>query len=98
MIDTDIIRDAADLYGITIQDITSPCRKRRMADARAVVCYLLHSCIGLSSPEIGRMLKRTHATVLYFNRRADDWVRTPRLNPRGAAAIKELRQRYSNKL
>lgn len=95
MIDQKIIRDAADLYGCTVADLKSPKRHRKYADARAVVCYILCQMRGWTYSEVGRTLHRTHSTVIYFNRRADEWLKLPILNPRGACAIKELVKRYN---
>jgi len=94
MIEQDIISDVADIYGIKASDILSRRRIRRYSDARTVVCYMLHTNLGLSTTEVGKMLNRTHATVIYLNRKAADWLRKPILNRRGACAIKELEKRY----
>lgn len=90
----DVIGDVADIYGITASDIVSQRRIRRFTDARAVVCYLLYYRKRMTLVEIAKMLNRTHATVIYFNRKAGDWLRTPMLNKRGASAIRELEERY----
>jgi len=97
MIEKDISRDAARMYGCTVADVKSRKRHRQYAEARAVVCYMLHSCMGWSSIETATLLNRTHATVLYYNNRACDWLKMPRLNPRGARVIKVLVERYKNK-
>ena len=97
MIEKDIIRDAAQMYGCTEEDVKSRKRHRQYAEARAVVCYMLYSFIGRSCTETATLLNRTHGTVLYFNNRACDWLNMPRLNPRGAEVIKVLVERYKNK-
>lgn len=94
MIEQDIMSDVADIYGITISDIKSRRRLRRYADARAVICYMLYSVKSMTLVEIAKMLNRTHASVIYFNRKAEDWLQTPLLNKRGACAIRELERRY----
>lgn len=94
MIEQDIINDVADIYGITPNDILSKRRIRRYVDARAVVSYLLYYIKGLTTTEVGKLLNRNHASVIYFNRKAEDWLRTPILNKRGASAIAELKKRY----
>lgn len=96
MIENDILRDAADLFGVTVEAVTSAMLHRQYADARAVVCYVLCSMRGMSTTEVGRMIHRTHATVIYYNRKADDWLRMPKLNRRGACAIRELENRYKD--
>jgi len=91
-----IISDVADLYGITQDDITSRKRHRRFADARAVICYIMCALDGYTFSEAGRSIHRTHASVIYFVRRASWWMRSPVLNQRAVAAIKELTKRYYN--
>jgi len=94
MIEQEIMSDVADIYGITVNDILSRRRLRRFADARAVICYLLCFTQGYSTTEVGRVLGRDHSSVVYFNKKTMDWLRTPFLNKRGACAIKELEKRY----
>jgi len=94
MIEQEIMSDVADIYGITVSDILSRRRLRRFADARAVICYLLCFTQGYSTTEAGRVLGRDHSSVVYFNKKTMDWLRTPIINKRGACAIKELEKRY----
>lgn len=94
MIEQDIISDVADIYRITVDNITSKRRIRRYVEARMVVSYLLCSMQGLTTTEVGDLLNCTHASVIYFRDKAKDWLRTPILNKRGADAIMELKKRY----
>lgn len=89
----DILRYVADIYGITVDDMVSKLRYRRYADARAVACYVLCSLNFYTFSEVGRLLHKSHATVMYHNSRASDWLRSTRLNPRGVAAIKEVEKK-----
>lgn len=94
MIEQEIISDVADIYGITVENILSRRRLRRYADARAVICYLLCFTQGYSTTEVGKVLNRNHSSIVYFNKKTRDWLRTPIINKRGACAIKELEKRY----
>lgn len=94
MIEQEIISDVADIYGITVENILSRRRLRRYADARAVICYLLCFTQGFSTTEVGKVLNRNHSSIVYFNKKTRDWLRTPIINKRGACAIKELEKRY----
>lgn len=85
-----IFRDVAKLYGVTITELKSRSRLRKYADARAVICYILCSQCKLSYSEVASMLNRTHATVIYFVKNAEGWLRVPAFNPKGANAINEL--------
>lgn len=97
MIEQEIISDVADLYGITVDNILSRRRIRRYVEARSVVSYILYYVKGMTTIEVGEILNRTHASILYFNRNAKDWLRTPLINERGACAIRELEKRYKTK-
>jgi chromosomal replication initiation ATPase DnaA len=89
-----IISDAAALYGITTADMTSPCRRRDMADARIVASYIAHKRLGVTKSEIARRLHRTHADIIHLIRAAEEWISQQYLNPRGANNIVELLNRY----
>lgn len=94
MIEQEIISDVADIYGITVDNILSRRRLRKYVDARCVISYVLYYVKKATLADIGRALNRTHATIIYFNKKAEDWVNSPILNKRGACAIKELEKRY----
>lgn len=98
MTERDIIRDAAMLYGCDTADLTSRKRHRKLVDARKVSAYILCALVGLPYSEVGRMLNRTHAAVIYFERQAEGWLHQPRLNPEGAARIRYIAKKYNIKL
>lgn len=85
-----IIKQVADLYGVSVEDVLSRKRDRIFADCRTVICYVL--CVGLGLPAIraGALLNRTHVTVLYHIAKGKDWLRMPMLNYRGAAVINDM--------
>lgn len=87
---TNIIKQAADMYGVHVKAVLSPCRRRELADCRAVICYVLVQRYRLSYSEAGRILERTHATVIYHVAKGWDWLEHPRLNPQGHEAIKTM--------
>lgn len=92
----DIIDKVAKIYSITVDDMTSKKRHRVYADARAVVCYVLCSLRFCTFSEVARLLHKSHATVIYHNHRACDWMQTPRINPRGYNVIREIEREYIN--
>lgn len=94
MNEQDIISDVADIYGITVDNILSKRRLRKYVDARCVISYVLYYVKSATLVDIAKRLNRTHATIIYFNKKADDWLRSPWLNKRGACAIRELEKRY----
>ena len=91
-----IISSAAKAFGITADELVSKKRYRSCADAKAVVCYVLCTLQSYKLIDVGHMLHICHATVIYHNRRAGDWLRNPLINPDGAKAIKEIEKEYIN--
>ena len=96
MIENEIISDVADFYGITASNILSKRRVRRYVDARTVVCYLLRYVCTMTTTEIGDVVHLDHTSVVYHNKKAQDWLNMPKLNDKGAKAIIELKKRYGN--
>jgi len=76
--------------GVTKGEMCRKDRKRRYADARAMVCYLTYFYTPMTLMAIGEMLGRGHAVVLYHIRKVSEWLDNPRLNPEGAMITKKL--------
>lgn len=55
-------------------DITTHTRKRPYIEARAIYYKLLRDNTHYSLTEIGKTMNKDHATVLYFTRKAKDWL------------------------
>jgi len=61
---TQIIADAAILYGVSESDIVGPRRFKRIVEARwAVMASLDH--MGWTTTRIGKRLNRDHTTILH---------------------------------
>ena len=90
-----IIHDTAAIYGVTVEELTSPCRRRELADARAVVSFIL-TTHGMGISETARLLHKRHASVIYHARRAAEWLERPILNRRAYDTIQTLLKRYYN--
>ncbi len=59
-----IIETVSKKYGIPVEDIRGTKRTREIANARHISIYLIRKLTNLSLPQIGKMLKRDHATVM----------------------------------
>ncbi len=59
-----IIDTVSKKYGIPVEDIRGTKRTREIANARHISIYLIRKLTNLSLPQIGKMLKRDHATVM----------------------------------
>lgn len=53
-----------DAWNVKASELQARNRTRRYTNPRQVLCYLLHEVVGLSYPEIGRMVHRDHSTVM----------------------------------
>jgi chromosomal replication initiation ATPase DnaA len=60
-----VLQETAKAFGFTAEDLRSARKPRKLAACRRVACFLLHDQLGLSYPEIGRVLERHHTSVLY---------------------------------
>lgn len=60
-----IIQDVCRAYGITEEELKSRTRRRHVAEARHMVCYLLASECRCALTHIGAILNRSHATVIH---------------------------------
>lgn len=85
-----IIKQVADLYGVSVGDVLSRKRDRIFADCRTVIFFSLCELHKMSHKQAGRIMHRTHADVVYHIAKAKDWINNPRLNMDGSAAILEM--------
>lgn len=69
-ISRDLIREAADLYGVAPVDIVGGKRTHAVSKARHAAAWLLRRT-GMSYPEIGRSIGCDHTSALYACRKID---------------------------
>ena len=61
-----IMRTVADYYGLSMEDITGPTRKREITVPRQIAMFLTREMTGMSLPQIGNVFGgRDHTTVLH---------------------------------
>lgn len=85
-----IIRRVADIYGVPVEAVLSPCRRRDLADCRTVICFVLVQRCGLTKVQTARIIGRKHPNVIYHVAKGWDWLDDPRLNRQGHEAIKTM--------
>ena len=68
-------------FGVTKEEILSRSRRRVLADARTVWCYVVRCRTGLSVLELGRIIDRTHVTVMYHIAKGAEYEKDRKLNP-----------------
>ena len=60
-----LILDVCGMYDITLENLTSKTRLRRVVEARFILFYILHKVQNRTSIEVGKMFNKDHATVLH---------------------------------
>jgi len=71
------IQRVADMFGVTMSDLTSAKRTQELAWARQVAMYVLRARTTLPYKQIGALLGgRDHSTVLYGVRRVKEEMST----------------------
>ena len=61
-----IMQTVSDYYGLTMEDLTGPTRKREITVPRQIAMYLTREMTGMSLPQIGNVFGgRDHTTVLH---------------------------------
>lgn len=88
------MQEVAEAYGITIDDLRGRWRAARIADARAVVFYLLNRHLHMSTTETGKFLFRDHATAMHGVRKVEDMFLWPKFYASEIAIIESIKQKY----
>jgi chromosomal replication initiator protein len=71
-----ILLAIARYYGVNADDLKARSRHKQIVEPRQIAMYLLREDAHLSTPEVGRLLKRDHTTVLHgIKQVADDIAR-----------------------
>ncbi len=60
-----IIDNISKLYKVSVKDIKSRNKHRKIVEARQVIMYLLRTKLKYKSKKVGLIFKRDHATVLH---------------------------------
>lgn len=77
-----VIYVVCDSYDITAEQLTSASHAWRIADARAVICFILRERQHMTLSAIGALLHRHHSTVLCAARKVRTWLDNPKIFPR----------------
>lgn len=60
-----VIADVAEFYGVTVAEILSPRRERRLSEPRHVAMWCAARLTGQSLPQLARAFRRDHTTIMY---------------------------------
>lgn len=72
----DILREVASYYNLTLDDLISRDRHRRLSRYRHIAMYLAHRMTTASFPQIAKLLFRDHTTVMHGVDRIEMAIRT----------------------
>jgi hypothetical protein len=82
-----IIAACASEFGVTVEDVTGPSRRREYVRPRHAAMWMARVVAGLSLHQVGRAFGRDHTSVINAVERVD------RADPELRAAIGRVRQR-----
>jgi len=87
-----ILEKVAKKYGIAVEDLKGNKRTKEIAYARHIAIYLLRKLTDMSYPQIGKLLKRDHSTIISSLRTVEEKMgaNTP-TNNEVTELIKELK-------
>ena len=60
-----IIAKVSDRFEVSVEELKSKNKQRRISDARQICMYLIREMTDLSLPRIGELFNRDHTTVLH---------------------------------
>lgn len=63
-----IIKTVCDYFDISLQELKSECRKRKLIEARRVYSYLTRRRTSLSLDKIGKEIKKDYSTIIHYTR------------------------------
>ena len=75
----DIIKNTADYFKLTMDDLYGASRSQAIATARQIAMYLCREMTNLSLPKIGQLFgNRDHTTVMYANKKITELMKERR--------------------
>jgi len=90
-----VFRFVCGWFGVTKEEILSRSRRRVLADARTVWCYVMRCRTDFSFPELGRKIGRCHADVMYHVAKGCECEKDRKLNPYCHDAIEWVASTFS---
>ncbi|MBR6165442.1 MAG: chromosomal replication initiator protein DnaA [Clostridia bacterium] len=91
-----IMNTASDFYGLTLNDLTGPTRKREITVPRQIAMYLTREMTGMSLPQIGNAFGgRDHTTVMHSCKTVEAAMVT---NPNLRLVVDEIKRLVKNSM
>jgi chromosomal replication initiator protein len=92
-----IKREVAERYGLTVEDIEGPSRRKDIAHARQIAVYIARELTQSSFPALGAAFGgRDHSTIMHAYQKMQDLLRdTPLLKNEIDSLMEDLRNKYA---
>ncbi len=89
-----VMRTVSDYYGLTLNDLTGPTRKREITVPRQIAMYLTREMTGMSLPQIGAVFGgRDHTTVMHSCKTVEANTKT---NQNMKSVVEDIQQLVRN--
>jgi len=95
----DILYICSRIGMVSVEDICSPTRIKEVVQIRQIYCYLMYKNTGLSLKDIGEIVGRDHATIIYMRDSIKHEIKSYYKNgydPRGTVGILKAIQEISD--
>ena len=69
-----LIAKVCNHFDITKNELLGRVRERRMVEARGILSYILLNKRHITSVECGRILKRSHASILHHSKKVEGFI------------------------
>ena len=73
-IDSTILK-VCNYYGISLDELMSKSRLRKIVDARNTLYYIFHKCYKMTSTEVAKIFNKNHATILSGANKIEGFMR-----------------------
>lgn len=88
-----IERIVKSVTGVDLETVRNSGRAEHICTARFIYCYMIHKYANMSTNQIGKLINRNHASVLYAIDRVGQWLDKPSIFPAGSYYAQRIKIR-----
>jgi len=74
----EVLNNVCQHFEISLRQLKSKYRQRKLVDARSIVGYVLTKNSDLTLTEIGNLLNRTHCNIVHYNKKVSGFIEVDR--------------------